>query len=275
MPKPIIHKGDNPTSPDACEKHHLPIIDAQTEILEDLQCAGLQVIQKKEGFKFGMDSVLLANFVKTDKNASIVELCSGSGVISILMTAKTEARRIVGVELQDWFVEMANRSIQVNHLESSVGFVCADLRRIPSQPLPGLGAGSADTVVVNPPYLKQHAGILSTEASVAIAKHEICCTLQEVVAAAAFLLKSGGNLFMVHRPDRLADVFCALRAFHIEPRYVKSVHASYGKHPVLFLICGKKHARANLKFLEPLYTYDLSGNYLTQEMLQTLNREIR
>ena len=274
----------------------LPVaaVDSEAEMLEDLQCEGLCLIQKRGGFKFGMDSVLLANFVKTRKHATVVELCSGSGVVSILLAKKTGAQHIIGVEIQDSFVEMANRSVRLNHLESKVQFICQDLRGIVTQQKPGnrqvskgnvlpvfqntltpVGAETVDTVVVNPPYIKQNAGIQNAEISVAIARHEICCTLRDVVKSAAFLLAPGGSLFMVHRPDRLADVFCTFREFDIEPKFVKAVHASYGKRPVLFLICGKKQSGAELRFLKPLYTYDLSGNYITQETLKLLNSEIQ
>ena len=250
--------------------HHISI-DEKIESIEDLQFKNLRIIQKKNSFKFGLDSVLLANFVKADKNSSIVELCSGSGVISILLTGKTSAADITGIEIQEWFVEMANRSVSLNSLSEKVRFLCADLRTIPTF----LKKGSAQTVVVNPPYIKHGGGIGNQNNEIKIARHEVCCTLKDIVEAASYLLPSGGNLFMVHRPNRLVDVFCTMRDFHIEPKYVKTVYPSYGKRPILFLINGRKSANPDLKFLEPLYTYDLDGNYISQETLSQLNTELR
>jgi tRNA1(Val) A37 N6-methylase TrmN6 len=225
------------------------LLVAPGESVEDLQCGGLRIIQSKGEFRFGIDAVLLANFAKARKGASVVELCSGSGVISILMTAKTGASAFTGVEIQSGLADMANRSAALNGLSGKVTFVNADLRDCREL----FKKGSADVVVANPPYIKRRSGIKSRSAGMSIARHEICCTLDDVLAAASHLLRDGGDLFMTQRPGRLADVCCSARAFGVEPKYIQMVQSKPDSPPVLILVHARKAVRPDLKFMPPLY----------------------
>jgi len=236
-------------------------------VVEDLQCGGLKVIQRDALFKFGLDSVLLANFSRAPINSTVVDLCSGSSVISVLMSAKTMAARIVGVEISDEFVDMAKRSISLNKLDDKVSVLKGDVREIHQL----FTKGGAGVVVVNPPYIKQSGGLKPADVNKSIAKHEIMCSLKDVISAAAFLLPAGGCFFIVYKPQRLVDLLCQMREFEIEPKYLKAVHPRYNQKPSLVLVEGVKSAGSGLVFLPPLFVYDESGAYITQSNLERLS----
>lgn len=270
---------------------------APGEIIEDLLCDGLRIIARRDGFRYGTDSVLLANFAKAKRGEKIVELCSGTGAVSILLSAKTRAANITGIEIQDCLTCMANRSAELNGLNGKVGFITGDIRNIREY----MGAGSADVVVVNPPYLRLGSGTgvrapgggplhggtpdalicCKPDASiggplhggtpdalicrkpdasigcplhggtpdVSIARYETHCTIADVAGAAAWLLNQGGKLYLVYRPERLADLFCAMRAAQIEPKTIHFVSASPEKPPSLVLVSGVKGAAAGLRYI--------------------------
>ena len=237
------------------------------ETVDDLQCGGLVVIQKRGLYRFGADAVLLANFARAKRGASVVELCSGSGVVSILMSAKTNAAVFHGFDIQDAFVDMSNRSAALNGLCGRVAFFRADIRDFGSLP----PRASADVVVTNPPYLPVGVGATGRSSELAIARHEVCCKLDDVLAAVARLLKPGGAMYMVHRAGRLADVLCGMRARGIEPRTAQLAHATRSSPAALALVSGWIHpnagrhlqggsitgespaARAEMKVLPPLW----------------------
>ena len=237
------------------------------EVVEDLQCDGLKLLQRDDMFKFGIDSVLLANFVRAPANSTIIELCAGSGVISILMSSKTGASRIIGIELNDKFVEMAKRSIAINGLEGKIEIISGDIREYRNH----FKKGAAGSVAVNPPYMKLNSGAKSDDALKAAAKHETTCNLKDVVEAAAFLLRQGGRFFIVYRPQRLVDLFCLMREYSIEPKYIRPVCAKHGQKPVLVLVEGKKSASSELIFQPPLYIYNEVGEHISREQLETLS----
>jgi tRNA1(Val) A37 N6-methylase TrmN6 len=218
------------------------------EDVEDLQCGGLRIIQSRSAFRFGMDAVLLANFAKAKNGAHVVELCAGSGVVSMLMAAKTGASKFTGVEIQESLAGMANRSAALNGLGGKAVFLRADLREYRDL----FKKGAADAVVANPPYVKNRCGIKNRDPGVAIARHEICCTLGDVMEAASYLLRDGGDLFMAQRPNRLADVCCSARAFGLEPKYIQMAHSKLESPPVLMLVHAKKASGAELKFMPPI-----------------------
>ena len=188
------------------------------EFIEDLQCDGLKIIARRDGFRYGTDSVLLANFVKAKRGDRIVELCSGTGVVSILLSAKTRAASITGVEIQPRLVGMANRSAAMNNISDRVSFYTGDIRD--ARDIVGLRERPVDVVVVNPPYLcnDNSNAVFEHGDSAAIARHEITCTLADVVAAAKRLLNPGGLFYIVYRSDRLVDLFHEMRAAGIEPK---------------------------------------------------------
>lgn len=237
------------------------------ETLDDLQIGNIYVIQKKDSFRFGVDAVLLANYAKIKKNSVVVDLCSGTGIIPFILAGKTDAECITGVEIQEEMVEMACRSVEYNDLEDKVKFVHGDLKNI--NVLKNLP--KADIVTVNPPYKLEKSGIISTNDKTAISRHEICCNLEDVIKASKFILKDNGKLFMVHRPERIADIFCLMRKHKIEPKSVKLVYPNTKKPPNIVLVEGCKGGGAFLKWESPLYVHKEDGGY-TEEIEKIYGR---
>jgi len=227
------------------------------ETLDDLQLGGIHVIQKKEAFRFGVDAVLLGNFAKVKRGMRVIDLCSGTGIIPFLIAGKTEASYITGVEIQEDMVEMARRSVEFNKLQEKMEFINGDLKNL--QFLKSIP--KADIVTVNPPYKLQNSGIINPNDKNAIARHEICCTLEDVIIACRILLKDNGRMYMVHRPERLADILCLMRKHKIEPKLIRMVHPNTNKAPNIVLIEGQRDGGAFLKWQPPLYVYNDEGGY--------------
>ena len=229
----------------------------ENESIDDLQLKGLNLIQKKDGFKFGVDAVLLSDFATVRSKHRVMDLCSGTGIIPFLIYGKYEAKEICGLEIQDDMVEMALRSAKLNGLEDRVHFVNGDLKDINKLK----SMERFDVVTVNPPYKLNNAGIVNPSDKVAIARHEVLCNLEDVIAASRVLLKDNGRVFMVHRPERLADIFTLMRKYKIEPKRVKMVHPKIGKAPNIVLVEGQRDGGAYLKWEAPLYVYNEDGTY--------------
>ncbi len=227
------------------------------ETLDDLQLKGIHIIQKKEGFRFGVDAVLLANFSKIKKGHKVIDLCTGTGIIPFIIAGKTEAERITGIEIQQDFVEMAMRTSKYNNLEDKVKFINKDLTN--TSFLKTLE--KADVVTVNPPYKLQNSGIININDKNAVARHEICCTLEDVIIAARILLKDNGRFFMVHRPERIVDILTLMRKHKIEPKCIRFVHPKPNKAPNIVLIEGQRDGGAFFKFEDPLYVHTEDGGY--------------
>lgn len=229
----------------------------ENERLDDLQCKGLKLIQKKDGFRFGADAVLLADFADVRKGDRVIDLGSGTGIIAVLVSAKKSPASVTGLEIQPEIAEMSARSIELNGIGDKVRMVCGDLR----ESVKLFGASSFEAVVTNPPYMNRGGGLVNPSDTKAISRHEILCTLEDVISAGSRLLTAGGRLSMVHRPERLADIICLMRANALEPKYLRFVHPLPGKKPNMILINGVRNGRPMLKVLEPLYVYDSVGNY--------------
>ena len=229
----------------------------EDELIDDLQLNGLKLIQKKEGFKFGIDAVLLSHFANVKRNFRVMDLCSGTGIVPFLIYGKYCPKEIFGLEIQEDMFEMAERSANINNLEGKIHFINNDLKNI--NYLKSLGR--FDVVTVNPPYKLNNSGILNPLDKLAIARHEILCNLEDVIVASRTLLKDNGRLFMVHRPERLADIFGFMRKYKIEPKRVKMVHPKAGKAPNIVLVEGQRDGGAYLKWDEPLYVYNEDGKY--------------
>jgi tRNA1(Val) A37 N6-methylase TrmN6 len=237
------------------------ILIRDDETLDDLQLNGIKLIQKREAFRFGVDAVLLANFAKVKNGARVIDLCSGTGIIPFIIAGKTGAKSITGIEIQKDMTEMASRSVVYNNLEQRVNFINRDLKD-----LKFLSAlDKADVVTVNPPYKLRNSGLVNPDDKNAIARHEIMCTFEDVVMAAKAVLKHSGRLFIIHRPDRLVDILCTMRKHRIEPKQIRMVHSNCTKAPSMVLVEGQNNGGAFLKWLPPLYIYDLEGNY-TREL---------
>lgn len=229
----------------------------EDEVVDDLQLKGLNLIQKKDGFKFGIDAVLLSDFAYIKKRHKVIDLCTGTGIIPFLIYGKYEPQSVYGLEIQEDMVEMAKRSTKLNSLEEKVVFLNEDLKNI--ELLKTLE--KFDVVTVNPPYKLNNAGIINPNDKLAIARHEILCNLEDVISASRVLLKDNGRLFMIHRPERLADIFTLMRKYKIEPKRVRMIHPKMGKAPNIVLVEGQRDGGAYLKWEAPLYVYDDNGKY--------------
>ena len=216
---------------------------------EDLGINNLKIVQDDELFCFGTDSVLLANFAKAKPKDVVVDLCTGNGIIPILMTAKTRAQKFYAVELQQCSYELCKENIELNNLTDKMEVVCADIKDI----LNYFKSGSVDVVTCNPPYMVAGAGFQNPDDTLAIARHEIKTNLKGVIEAAASILKFGGHFFMVHRADRLCDIISFMREKNIEPKRIAFVHPSPEREPKLILVEGIYGAKPSLKIETPIY----------------------
>ena len=227
------------------------------ESIDDLQLNGLRLIQKEKGFRFGVDAVLLSHFANIKKKHRVIDLCTGTGIVPFLVYGKYSPQEVIGLEIQEDMVEMANRSSILNNTEDKVKFINGDLKD--KKIIDSIG--KFDVVTVNPPYKLNNAGIVNPEDKLAIARHEILCTLEDVIIASRRLLKDNGRMFIVHRPERLADIFGLMRKYKIEPKRVRMIQPNTKKAPNIVLVEGQRDGGAFLKWEEPLYVYDDNGNY--------------
>ncbi len=229
----------------------------ENERIDDLQLHGMRLIQNTESFCFGVDAVLLSYFVDVKRDHKVLDIGTGTGIIPVLLAGKTKAKSIVGLEIQENMAEMADRSVELNNLRDRVSIVRGDIKKYNEY----FGKASFDVIVSNPPYTNKGCGLVNPHDSKAISRHEILCSLEDVVGSATTLLVPGGQLAMVHRPERLADVICSMRNNGIEPKYLRLVHPKPYKKPNMILIKGTRGGNPELKVLEPLYVYNEDGNY--------------
>ena len=232
--------------------------------VEDLQYKGLKFIQEDGLFRFGTDAVLLAAFCDVKKSDVVVDLGTGTGVIPLLINARTGCR-VIGVELQERCASLAKENAALNGRQDDIRILCADLRTL--SPMEGVTA-----VVCNPPYERVGSGRISENESVRIARHEFCCTLRDAVCAASRLLGTGGRLFMIHRAERAAELIYEMKRVRIEPKRLRPIQARAESDPRYVLIAGKKDASAGLKLMRPLIIYGADGKY-TQEMNEIYHRK--
>ena len=232
----------------------------EDESVDDLQLEGLQLIQKEKAFRFGVDAVLLSHFANVKFKHRVIDLCTGTGIIPFLIYGKYKPKEIIGIEIQEEMVEMANRSSVLNKTDNIVKFYCRDLKDKELNKEFGL----FDIVTVNPPYKLNNAGIINPHDKLAIARHEILCNLEDVISSSRKLLKDNGRLFMVHRPERLADIFEVMRKYNIEPKRVQMVQPNQNKAPNIVLVEGQRDGGAFLKWEAPIYVYNINGDYSDQ-----------
>lgn len=230
----------------------------ENERIDDLDINDLKIIQNIDGFCFGIDSVLLANFAKTiKKNVEVIDLGTGTAIIPILLTAKTSVKHILGVEIQKNVAEMARRSVEINKLCNVIEIINADIKKLDTI----LKANSYDVVITNPPYMKDNTGLQNENISKLISRHEIKCTIEDIARTSAFLLKDKGEIYMVHRPDRLMDIVETFRKNRLEIKNMRLVFPKKDKQANLILIRAVKNAKAFLKIDKPLYVYEENGEY--------------
>ncbi len=229
------------------------------ERVDDLQLGGLSIIQNPDWFCFGVDAVLLTDFAKKSikKNSNVLDLCTGNGIVPLLLAEKSSASHITGVEIQAPVAEMANRSVVLNSLTDKIDIICDDLNNSVER----FGKCSFDNITCNPPYKEAAGGLKNDADRVTIARHEIFCTLEDIIRVSAQLLKPYGKLTMIHRPERLVEIICLMREARLEPKRLRFVHPSAGKTANMILIEGAKYGNPKLFLDPPLYVYGEDGNY--------------
>ena len=233
------------------------------ERLDDLERNGYRIIQNPASFCFGMDAVLLSGWARAGKGDRVLDLGTGTGIIPILMAAKTEASYLAGLEIQKESADMARRSVALNHLCERVEIIVGDIRHASELWAPG----SFDVVTSNPPYMKGSHGLKNPDLPKAIARHEILCSLEDVVREAARLLRPGGHFFLVHRPFRLAEIFAEMAKYHLEPKRMRLVYPYADREPNMVLIEGAKGGRPRMTVEKPLIVYRQPGVY-TEEIYE-------
>lgn len=240
----------------------------ENERIDDLEYKGLKIIQNTEGFCFGIDSILLSDFAKEIKdNSKVLDLGTGTGILSILLSEKTKLNKIYGIEIQEDIAQMANRSILLNNLQDKVEIINSNIKDINNI----FEKGTFDAIVTNPPYKKINSGKQNESEYKLISRHEITADLSDFIKCSFDMLKDRGNLYMVHRPERLVDIICELRRNKMEPKIIQFVYSSTNKEPKLVLIKATKNANEFLKIEKPLFIYNEDGTY-TQDILKIYNK---
>lgn len=233
------------------------------ERIDDLERSNLCIIQDPKRFCFGMDAVLLSGFVHTKPGAKVLDLGTGTGIIPILLSAKTEASHISALEIQEDSAEMAKRSVLLNDLQDKIEIVNGDIKAADEI----FTKASFDAVTCNPPYMIGEHGLKNPDSAMAIARHEVMCTFDDVARAAASLLKPGGNFFLVHRPFRLAELFSTLQKYKLEPKRMQLVYPFVDKEPNMVLIEASRGGKSRMEVLRPLIIYKQPGVY-TEDVLE-------
>ncbi|MCR5249538.1 MAG: tRNA1(Val) (adenine(37)-N6)-methyltransferase [Lachnospiraceae bacterium] len=231
------------------------------ERLDDLQLSGLKIWQDTERFCFGMDAVVLSGFVRVPKGAKVLDLGTGTGILPLLLSAKTEASELTGLEIQHESALMAARSVEQNGLSERIHIVEGDIKEAAAL----FGAASFSVIVSNPPYIAQDSGLHNPEDALAIARHEILCVFADVARESAAVLPHGGKLFLVHRPERLAELICTLREYRLEVKRLRFVHSFAEREPSMVLLEAAKEGRPGMKVEAPLILYEREGVY-SEEM---------
>ena len=228
-----------------------------------MQIKGYEIIQHPGKFCFGMDAVLLSNFARVKKGERVLDLGTGTGIIPILLAAKTEGERFVGLEIQEESADMASRSVAHNFLEDKVEIVNGDIKEAATI----FGAASFDVITTNPPYMIGQHGISNPSDTKAIARHEVLCTLDDILRESARILKPKGRFYMVHRPFRLAEILSKMIAVGIEPKRMRLVHPFVDKEPNMVLVEGLRGGNSRMTVEKPLIVYKDVGVY-TEDLLK-------
>ena len=227
---------------------------------------GYKIIQDDKAFCFGVDAVLLSAFTKLKPAQTIVDLGCGNGIISLLLHPKAQKLKsshttkkcsFIGIEIQEAAVQMAQKSVEMNGLQDNIKILNGDIKNIKNL----MQGQNIDVVVSNPPYMLPSASIANSTDEKTIARHEVLCSLDDIIAAAFYLLKSNGSFFMIHRPYRLQEIFCALQKYHLTPRRMQFVYPTINASPEMVLIEARPNYKADLKIDAPLIMYGENGEY--------------
>ena len=233
------------------------------ERVDELGRNGYRIIQNPDRFCFGMDAVLLSDFAKVKEGDKVLDFCTGTGIIPILMEAKTKAAHFSALEIQKDSAEMARRSVSLNHLEEKIEIITGDVKEADKL----FEAASFQAVTCNPPYMIGQHGLVNPDSPKAIARHEILCTLEDIIKQGARVLVSGGSFYMVHRPFRLVEIMATFTKYKLEPKRMRLVYPYVDKEPNMVLIQATKGGKSRITVEKPLIVYEKSGVY-TKEILQ-------
>lgn len=232
----------------------------EKERLDELQRNGYQIIQNPEKFCFGMDAVLLSGFAKAKAGDKVLDMGTGTGIIPILMEAKTQAAHLTGLEIQEESADMARRSVSLNNLTDKIDIVTGDIKEADKY----FASASFDVITCNPPYMIDQHGLTNPDGPKAIARHEIFCTLEDVITQATKLLKPGGHFYMVHRPFRLAEIIVTMAEHKLEPKRMQLVYPYIDKEPNMVLIEGVRGGKSRMSVEKPLIVYKAPGEYMPE-----------
>ena len=238
------------------------------ERIDELELNNLKIIQKNDGFCFGIDSVLLSDFARKIKNnRKVLDLGTGTGILGILLCAKTNLKQITGIEIQKDIADMATRSIQLNNLQGKFDILNCNIKDIDKL----LKIDSYDAIVTNPPYKKPNSGKINENKTKLISRHEIEANLDDFIRISFKMLKDKGTLYMVHRAERIVDILSTMRKYKMEPKRIRFVYSNKNSESKLVLLEATKNAKPFVKIERPLYVYNENGDY-TQELLQIYNK---
>lgn len=232
----------------------------ENERIDDLQRNGYRIIQNPDKFCFGMDAVLLSGFVRAKKSSLVLDMGTGTGILPILLEARTGAAHLTGLEIQEESADMARRSVALNGLEEKIRIVTGDIKEAGNL----FDTASFDVITCNPPYMIGQHGLVNPADAKAIARHEILCTLEDVIGQTADLLKPGGNFFMVHRPFRLVEIMVLLRQYGLEPKRMQLVYPYVDKEPNMVLVEANRGGKPRMKVEKPLIIYKEPGVYMPE-----------
>lgn len=234
------------------------------ERIDDLQLNNLKIIQNKDGFCFGIDAVLLSNFAKDIRNNSkVLDLGTGTGIVGILLCEKTKLSKIYGIDIQKDVCDMALRSVELNNLEKKFEIINTNIKNLNEI----FEENSFDAIVSNPPYKKDNTGLKNESETKLISRHEITASLEDFISVSSRLLKNNGNIYMVHRTERLSDLFYLLKKYNLEPKKLRLVQSYINSKPKLILVKATKNAKSFLNIEEPLIIYNKDGTY-TEEIFK-------
>lgn len=225
------------------------------ERLDDLQIGGLELIQDPKKFCFGVDAVFLSDFVRVRPGENVLDMGTGNGIIPVLLSAKTEARHITGLEIQEDTAEMARRSVAHNHLGDRIDIVTGDIKEAAELFKPAF----FDVITTNPPYMLADHGMRNPDDAKAIARHEVLCSLDDILRESMRLMQDKSRFYMIHRPFRLTEIMIKMHQYKIEPKRIRFIHPYIDKEPVMVLVEGVRGAKPRVTVEPPLIIYDRNG----------------
>lgn len=240
----------------------------ENERIDDLEINNLKIIQRNDGFCFGIDSVLLSDFAKNIKNNSnVLDFGTGTGILGFLLIEKTKLKKVIGIEVQPEIADMAARSIKLNNLEEKFEILNSNIKDLDKK----LKIDFYDAIITNPPYKKTDSGMQNDNEIKLISRHEVKANLSDFIKMSFKMLKDKGTLYMVHRPERLVDIISEMRLNKLEAKRIRFVYSNKNSEAKLVLIEAVKNGKSFVKIEKPLYVYNEDGTY-TDDILEIYNK---